>query len=138
MIREFNVSDKKYVEAFVRELDENFSFSFENPFREILIYEEDCIKGIISYSVIYERIEIDYIYVLEKERNKGIGSALVKSMIKKEKDILSVSLEVKVDNEDAIIFYKKFGFVEKEIKKNYYKGIDGLLLVKELWLWKMM
>ncbi len=138
MIREFKISDKEYVEAFVRELDENFSFSFENPFREILIYEEDCIKGIISYSVIYERIEIDYIYVLEKERNKGIGSALVKSMIKKEKDILSVSLEVKVDNEDAIIFYKKFGFVEKEIKKNYYKGIDGLLLVKELWLWKMM
>jgi ribosomal protein S18 acetylase RimI-like enzyme len=40
----------------------------------------------------------------------------------------NITLEVRKDNYPAIHVYKSLGFVEKAIRKNYYKGIDGILM----------
>lgn len=103
----------------------NTSYS-ENPFRKYLVYDD---KGILVYSQIYERIEVDYIFVKEEYRNKGIASELINYFLKKEEP--DVSLEVKCDNIAAINLYKKFGFEIVATRENYYNGLDGYLMVRK-------
>ena len=45
---------------------------------------------------------------------------------------INITLEVRKDNISAINLYKKYGFVEKALRKGYYKGIDGILMEKEM------
>ena len=49
----------------------------ERPFSKRLEYIENNLSiGFLDYSLIYDRIEIDNIYVLEEYRNKKIGTKL--------------------------------------------------------------
>ncbi len=45
-----------------------------DPFEKVAVYTNKGIIGIISYSIIYERGEINYIVTLPDYRNKGIGN----------------------------------------------------------------
>jgi len=101
-----------------------------NPFGKYLILKENNdIIGYIYYSDIYERAEINQIKINKKHRNCGKGSLLLEKMIKTvEKDI---TLEVKETNLPAINMYKKYGFVQKAIRKGYYQGIDGILMERK-------
>lgn len=107
-----------------------------DPFVSYLKYvdSENEIQGILSYSIIYERMEINYIYVEKNVRRKGIAQSLIDFLIKIacEKNIQNISLEVSKDNEAAILLYQKMGFQDKAIRPNYYQGIDGILMVKEM------
>ena len=40
----------------------------------------------------------------------------------------SITLEVREDNISAIKVYEKLGFKRKAIRKNYYDGVDGILM----------
>ena len=74
--------------------------------------------------------------VKSKYRNKGIGSLLFKNIESYfvDKRIRRCFLEVNENNNLAINFYKKIGFVYIKKIKNYYKVNnsyqDGLLLQK--------
>ena len=59
----------------------------------------------------------------------GIGTELLKRLI--EMTSKSISLEVRINNYSAIKLYKKFNFQEKALRKGYYQGIDGILMVRE-------
>ena len=103
-------------------------------YEKFICYKSDDIVGVISYGIIYERAEINYIAVDNNHRGKGIGNKLVNKAID---DIINcgcfnVTLEVAVDNLPAINLYLKNGFVKEAIRKNYYEGIDGILMGKEL------
>jgi len=121
MIKETN--DIILVNSFLNYFNTSYS---ENPFRKYLLYDD---KGILVYSQIYERIEVDYIFVKEEYRNNGIASELINYFLKKEEP--DVSLEVKCDNIAAINLYKKFGFEIVATRKNYYNGLDGYLMVRK-------
>ena len=98
-----------------------------NPFGKYLILEEDSqIIGYIYYSDIYERAEINQFEVQVINRNCGNGTKLLKSLI--ELVDKNITLEVKKDNIVALKLYQKMGFEEKAIRKNYYNGIDGILM----------
>lgn len=56
--------------------------------------------------------ELDTLYIIDKYRNKGIGSKI----LKKEK---IDKIKVKKENEKAIQFYDKNGFSKKEVKEDY-------------------
>ena len=103
-------------------------------FSHYMIYKEEDVLGFLSYQVIYDRIEIDYLYVDESNRKKGIASRLVNNMIKYayENSAKNITLEVKESNTQAISFYKKNLFKEVAIRKNYYKNEDGILMIREL------
>lgn len=63
------------------------------------------------------------ISVRKKYWGKGIGSIMMEELIRFAKDhntIKSISLGVKSDNINAIKLYKKYGFVEAGIHKNYF------------------
>ena len=105
-----------------------------DPFEKVAIYKDKKIVGAISYSVIYERAEINYIAVLDESRGCGIASKLLAFFIEdmKKCGVNSISLEVESDNIAAINLYLKYGFIKKAIRKNYYGNNDGYLMVREL------
>lgn len=111
----------------LKELEKELS---QNPFGKILVYKkENRIIAYLYYSEIYERIEINDIEVEEQYRNMGIGTELLNKLTEIVQK--SISLEVRINNYNAIKLYKKFGFQEKAIRKGYYQGIDGVLMVRE-------
>ena len=111
----------------LKELEKELS---QNPFGKILVYKKDNrIIAYLYYSEIYERIEINDIEVDEQYRNMGIGTELLNKLTEIVQK--SISLEVRINNYNAIKLYKKFGFQEKAIRKGYYQGIDGILMVRE-------
>ena len=116
---------KQYFNAQYKEL---------NPFEKILIYKDTEVAGLISYSILYERAELNYILVLPDYRNNCIASLLMKTMLSDliKNKVKSVTLEVNENNIPAIQLYKKYGFQKISIRKKYYGNEDALLLQKEL------
>ena len=73
--------------------------------------------GYLDYSLIYDRIEIDNIYVLEEYRNQKIATLLI---------------EVRQSNYVAIHLYEKMGFTKVAIRKYYYGDEDAILMEKKV------
>ncbi len=96
--------------------------------------KDDKIIGYISYQIMYERAELNYIFVKEEERKKGIASKMLEYMLNnlKEECIETIDLEVNSLNKKAINLYQKYGFKTVNIRKKYYNGIDGFLMLKEV------
>ncbi len=106
-----------------------------NPFSNYYIYRlSDKIIGFINFDIMYERMELIDIFVLEEYRNCKIATKLMDVMIEVAvlNNIDSITLEVRKDNYYAIKLYEKYGFTKVGIRKNYYKDIDGLLMKKQV------
>ncbi len=106
-----------------------------NPFsRRIEYIIEDKSVGYLEYSLIYDRIEIDNVYVLEEYRSNGIGTKLLDYLINiaLDKKVDNITLEVRVSNIIARNLYKKFGFKEVAIRKYYYGDEDGILMKRSI------
>lgn len=106
-----------------------------NPFarRFEYIIDEKTV-GYLEYSVIYDRIELDNINVLEEYRKQGIGTKLMAYLISMAIDlrVVNITLEVRISNEIARNLYKKFGFREVALRKYYYGDEDGILMEKNV------
>ena len=138
MITELVKEDKEKIE----QLAKNFPDVFENSdcifndfnaniFSKYFIYlEKSNIIGFINYFDLYDRFEIANIVVIESKRNQKIGSKLIQQLISvgEEKKINNITLEVRIDNKNAIMLYKKYGFIDVAMRKSYYNGIDGILM----------
>ena len=134
MIRKYQTSDYNSVEKMLKD-EFNISFPQENSFsRQLVCVKDENIVGILLYSVMYERTEIDYICVKKEYRNKNIATDLINEMftILIQDNVETVSLEVRKSNIPAQNFYKKMGFSEVAIRSNYYKNEDGILMVRKL------
>lgn len=72
--------------------------------------------------------------VASKYRRRGIGLQLLAAIERlfKEKGVRRCSLEVREDNTAALRLYRKAGYTQVGILKNYYKNCSGLLLTKDL------
>jgi len=99
----------------------------KNAFNKILVYIDDEIKGFLDYSLMYERMEINYIYVLEKYRRCGIAYKLIDYMIKNN-DFENITLEVSVINQNAINLYEKLDFKIVGKREKYYNDISAYLM----------
>lgn len=89
----------------------------------------------IGYVGIYSVLDEGYITniaVKKDYRKKGVGSALLKDLIEKEKDLSFISLEVRKSNTAAIRLYEKFGFVLEGERKAFYSNPreDGLIFTR--------
>ena len=111
------------------ELDNN------NPYaKRIEYYEKNKVLGYLEYSLIYDRIEIDNVFVDESRRREGIGNKLMSALVAIAIDshVINITLEVRVSNEGARALYKKFGFREVALRKFYYGDEDGILMEKQV------
>lgn len=75
------------------------------------------------------------IAVRDNHRRKGVGSLLL-SQLEAELEKLGAKtfyLEVRVDNYDAISFYRKNGYNIEGLRKKYYRdGMDALIMAKKI------
>ena len=99
-----------------------------NSFSNVIgYYINDKIIGYLDYSVMYEKIEINYIFVIAEYRRKGFAYSLIKYVIDKY-NFENITLEVNVNNVSAINLYKKLDFKIVSTRKKYYDGVDGYLM----------
>ena len=106
-----------------------------NPFRRRIEYIiDDKSVAFLEYSLIYDRMELDNIKVLEEYQNQGIGTKLMAHLISVaiEYRVDNITLEVRISNERARNLYKKFGFREVALRKYYYGDEDGILMEKNV------
>lgn len=88
---------------------------------------------IIGYAgiwCIHETADISRIAVSESMRRKGIGAALMRVVISEamRRGCERVMLEVKENNSAARGMYRKFGFREIDIRKNYYRDVSAVIM----------
>ena len=78
----------------------------------------------ICFRHLIDEMELDRIAVLHDFRNKNIASGLVEEMIQfaGRNNVSRITLEVRKNNVPAISLYKKYGFTQDCIRKNYYNN----------------
>lgn len=113
-------------------LNPNFSKLFHienlNPNETIYIYKENNInKGFIHIQTGLDIIDLLNIIVKPEYQNQGIGSILLKYIIDNKQD-KKIMLEVRSKNISAIKLYQKYDFKIINIRKNYYKDDDAIIM----------
>ena len=104
----------------------------ESPNSKYIIAKtnDNEIIGFAGIKVIIDTADIMNIVVKKSWRNQGIGNLLLTNLVSlcKELHLSSLSLEVNENNMPAIHLYKKFGFKQIGLRKNYYHGKNGLVM----------
>jgi len=124
-------------EAFTR-LQLEYILTFPNFMSLIAEIDGEVAGFIIGSLEVYNDKVVGHIYsidVLEKFRRRGVASKLLNEMEKLlvERGAEECYLEVRVDNLAARSLYKKHGYKQIEILKDYYReGIHGIRLKKQL------
>lgn len=113
-------------------LNPNFSKLFHienlNPNETIYLYKENNInKGFIHIQNGLDIIDLLNIIVKPGYQNQGIGSVLLKYIIDNKQD-KKIMLEVRSKNINAIKLYQKYDFKIINIRKNYYKDDDAIIM----------
>ena len=86
--------------------------------------EDNAVVGYIGMSVIVDEGYIFNVAVDGTHRNRGIGSALVETLVTyaKKNNLCFLTLEVRESNGNARSLYEKFGFIKVGERKNYYSS----------------
>ncbi|MGV2942375.1 ribosomal protein S18-alanine N-acetyltransferase [Mesobacillus sp. LC4] len=103
-------------EAFFNELT-------KNQFAQYLIVEVDQkVVGYCGVWIIIDEAHITNIALLPEYRGMKLGEALMAKVMKlgREMGAMRMTLEVRVSNVRAQNLYRKFGFEEGAIRKQYY------------------
>jgi len=113
-------------EAFYNELH-------NNKFAVYIVLEED--KKVIGYCgawIVIDETHVTNLAILPEYRGKKLGEALLRKMmsVATEMGAKSMTLEVRVTNHVAQSLYRKLGFQNGGIRKNYYSDNqeDGLVM----------
>ncbi len=134
MIKKIDVSDLEIVNELIKKLDSNEFISVDmlkHPFFNCIVYViNNTIVGVLKYSIIYNRIEIDYLYVLEEYRENKIATKLIQHVIDLSEDYENISLEVRLSNIVARKLYESLGFKEVCVRKKYYGNEDALMYMR--------
>ena len=133
MIRLLEIADIPLVNNLIN--DNNYLVNEYELNKNAKVYiKNNQIVAFISFTIMYERAELNYIFVDNNFRNQGVASILMEDMINdcQNNNVKTIDLEVNSLNEKAIKLYNKYGFEIINTRKKYYNGIDGLLMLKEI------
>ena len=111
--------------------------SLESRLSTWLVAEVDGrIAGYVGAESVLDSSDMMNLAVSPEYRRQGIGEALVNELVEhlREKDIVSLLLEVRASNTPAIALYEKLRFVQVGKRPRYYTNPreDALILRKEL------
>ena len=101
-----------------------------------LVCEEEQIVGYVGMYLSFEEGEITNVAVTSSHRQRGCGNLLIKAVKEEAKvrDAECILLEVRVSNASAISLYKKNGFEEIGIRKNFYQYPDEDAIIMKVGL----
>ena len=102
----------------------NIIGEFHNSFSQFFAHEVDGkIVGYVCVRIMYEEAQICNLAVLPEHRRKGIATQLLDAVaaFAKEKGCERCELEVNVENLPAVELYRKCGYNEEGIRKNFYR-----------------
>ena len=101
-----------------------------NDYTKVYAYKIDNkYVSFIVGQILYENAEIIDIYVTNNYRRRGIAKELMNTIINN-KEVKNITLEVNINNKNAILLYNSLGFKEATKRKGYYNGEDALLMLK--------
>ncbi|NSL70053.1 ribosomal protein S18-alanine N-acetyltransferase [Bacillus toyonensis] len=125
-IEEASFSTPWTADAFQRELTMNEHAHY------VVLEKDGLVIGYCGLWIIIDESHITNIAILPEYRGQKLGDALLKEVISvaKELGVKTMTLEVRVSNEVAKQLYKKYGFQNGGIRKQYYADNqeDGLVM----------
>ena len=115
--------------------EEQIKFALNNE--NYVVFKAVVDNEIVGFIILQKSDEfnIDSIVVKKGFRNLGIATKLIERAegLLKDSNITTLSLEVAYTNITAYLLYKKLGFVERRIRKNYYSnGDDAVEMIKDV------
>ena len=141
MIRQFTLGDEKGIAALEKECfsspwSENAILESYNSDTKFFVFEEnETILGYAGLQTVLDEGYVTNIAVTKLARGRGIGKALINTLIDfgKDKKLAFISLEVRQSNIPAISLYTKCGFKDMGKRKNFYQNPieDAKILTKE-------
>jgi ribosomal-protein-alanine N-acetyltransferase len=113
-------------EAFYNELHNNRFAVY------IVLEENNKILGYCGAWIVIDEAHVTNVAILPEYRGRKLGEALLQKMMSmaREMGAKSMTLEVRVSNHVAQSLYRKLGFQDGGIRKNYYSDNqeDGLVM----------
>jgi ribosomal-protein-alanine N-acetyltransferase len=98
----------------------------------LLIENEHHLLGYIGAQIMGQEVHVTNMAVEVESRRLGLGSALLLACIRigLERGARWVTLEVRRGNEEALNFYREFGFSELGMRQGYYTdtGEDAVIM----------
>ena len=105
------------------------------PFSHCFLIEDGGqVCGYCVLSVLFEDAEVLNVAVSKAHRKKGYGALLMEAMLERAIALGATQcfLEVRESNVAAIALYKKYGFSQYGIRKNYYEDGENALTMKKI------
>ena len=86
--------------------------------------DDGNVVGYIGMSFVLDEGYIYNVAVTGESRGKGIGSALIRTLVTygKKNGFAFLTLEVRRSNQAAVSLYEHFGFIKVGERKNYYSA----------------
>lgn len=114
-----------------------FLEAFENKYSIILsAVSAGRVIGFLNGTAVLDEAELLNIAVMEEYRGMGAGGALIGEFlhILSDKNVGTVYLEVRESNAEAISLYKKYGFEQNGMRRNYYRHPveNAVLMMKKI------
>ena len=99
-----------------------------------VLKNEQEVIGFIEILIISPECELYDIAVKKEFQGRGYSKILMDNLLKiaKENSVATIFLEVNSINYKAINLYKKYGFNEYSVRKNYYGENDAILMKLDL------
>ena len=129
-IRTFPIPWSK--ESFKKEIQENkMAYYFV-----AIEHEKEKIIGYAGMWHVVTEGHITNVAVDEDHRRKGIGQKLISALIEvaTQKEMIGLTLEVRIGNRSAMSLYSKNGFMVEGYRKNYYSDTKEDAAV----MWKVL
>ncbi|MCR4874187.1 MAG: ribosomal protein S18-alanine N-acetyltransferase [Clostridia bacterium] len=125
----FEIESKEIIVPWSKESLLNLIRQQNIIFRVMLLDNE--VIGYYSFQKVFDEGYINNIAVKREYQSKGFGTKLFEDLIERAQkfEVNALTLEVETDNERAIKLYKKFGFVEEGIRKNFYLNKKDALIM---------
>ena len=96
-----------------------------------VMLKDDEVIGYYSFQKIFEEGYINNIAIKKEYQSQGYGTQLFQDLLERAEkfEVKALTLEVETDNEKAIKLYKKFGFIQEGVRKNFYKNTKDALIM---------
>ena len=105
------------------------SFDSENLYYFVMFLNDEIV-GFLECSIVLDEAELFEIAIKKEFQGQKLSIELMNYFIDfcKEKNVITIFLEVNTINSKAISLYEKFGFVRYGLRKKYYGDNDAVLM----------